>query len=92
MSNELENIAKNLSDTVNGKGGFRMEQIIKLLSTENGKRVLATLMADGGARIKNAAEGAKRGDLGGVSSIISSIAETEDGRQILSELVNNGGK
>ena len=69
-----------------------MEQIIKLLSTENGKRVLATLMADGGARIKNAAEGAKRGDLGGVSSIISSIAETEDGRQILSELVNNGGK
>ncbi len=92
MSNELDSLAKDLSDTVNGKGGFRIEQIIKLLSTESGKRVLASLMADGGARIKNAAEGAKRGDLGGVSSIISSIAETEDGKQILSELMSNNGK
>lgn len=92
MSKDLEHLAENLADTVNGKGNIKMDQIIKLLSTESGKRVLASLMADGGARIKNAAEGAKQGNLDGVSSIISSIAETEDGKQILNELMNSNRK
>ena len=69
-----------------------MEQIIKLLSTESGKRVLAALLSDGGARIKTAAEAAKKGNLTGVQSVISSIAETEEGKTLLNELMNSTGK
>lgn len=92
MSKELEFLAENLADTVNGKGKIKMEQLIKLLSTESGKRVLASLLSDGGTRIKTAAESAKNGDLTGVRSVISSIAETEDGKALLNELMNGTGK
>lgn len=92
MSKELEFLAENLADTVNGKSNIKMEQIIKLLSTESGKRVLAALLSDGGARIKTAAEAAKKGNLTGVQSVISSIAETEEGKTLLNELMNSTGK
>ena len=92
MSNELENLAENLAGTVNGKGSIKIEQIIKLLSTDSGRRVLASLMADGGVRLKAAAEGAKKGDLNGIQSVISSIAETEEGKSLLNELMRGTGK
>ncbi len=92
MSKELEHLAENLADTVNGRGNIKMEQIIKLLSTDRGKRVLASLLSDGGTRIKTAAEAAKKGNLTGVQSIISSIAETEEGKSLLNELMNSSGK
>lgn len=92
MSKDLEHLAENLADTVNGKGNIKMEQIIKLLSTDGGKRVLASLLSDGGARIKSAAEAAKKGNLTGVQSVISSIAETEEGKELLNGLMNRNGK
>lgn len=92
MGNELEGLAKNLADTVNGKGGFKLEHIIRLLSTEGGKRVLASLLSDGGERVKRAAASAKDGDMSGVQAIISSIADTEEGRQLLGELMRESGK
>lgn len=92
MAKDLEHLAENLADTVSGKGNIKMEQIIKLLSTDGGKRVLASLLSDGGAKIKSAAEAAKSGNLTGVQSVISSIAETEDGKTLLSELMNKNIK
>lgn len=88
MDNELQGLAEGLANTVNGKGGFKIEQIVKLLSTDSGKKILAMLMSDGGERVKRAAQGAKGGDLSGVQGIVASIAETPEGRALLSELMN----
>jgi len=87
MSNELDGLAKGLNDAVNGKGGLKLEQVIKLLATENGKKILSLLMSDGGERVKKAAVKAKGGDVSGVQGIISAISETEEGRELLGELL-----
>ena len=89
MGNELEGLVKNLTGAMSGKDELKLEQIIRLLSTDSGKKILASLMADGGENIKRAAAGAKSGDMSGVQSIISSIASTEEGRDVLNELMRN---
>jgi len=86
MGNELENLAMSLGNMVNGKGGASLENLVRILSTDSGKRILATLMSDGGERVKRAATGAKSGDMSGVRDIIASVAETEEGRRLLAEL------
>ena len=92
MGNELEGVAKSLTDAMNGKNSLKLEQIIRLLSTESGKKILASLMADGGENVKRAANGAKNGDMSGVQNIISSIAGTEEGRNVLGELMRDENK
>lgn len=89
MSKELEGLAKNLADAVNGNGGgINLQKALSLFSTESGKKVLAKLLADGGERVRRAASVAKSGDMSGVQSIIASVAETEEGRRLLGELMN----
>ena len=92
MPNELEGLAKNLADSVNGKGGKGLEKIMKALSTESGKRILMSILSDGGEKVRKAATGAKNGDMRGVQAIISSVAETEEGRELLSDLLKNDEK
>lgn len=92
MGNELEGLAKSLADTVGGKGGMNFEKLIRLFSTDSGKRVLVSLLSDGGERVKRAASGAKSGDMSGVQSIVSSIAETDEGKQLLAELMRDAQK
>ncbi len=92
MGNELEGLAKSLADTVGGKGGMNFEKLIKLFSTDSGKKILASLLADGGERVKRAASGAKSGDMSGVQGIISSISETDEGKQLLAELMRDAQK
>lgn len=93
MDKELEVVAEKLSDTVLGKGGgLSFEKVMKLLATPGGKQVLAHLLSDGGQRIKRAAIDAKKGNMNGIREIIASISETEEGRNILGELINNSDK
>lgn len=86
MDNEMEKLAKNLADSVGRSGKMNFEKLIGLLSTENGKKILASLLADGGVRVKKAAELARNGDMSGVGGIIATIASTEEGRALLSKL------
>lgn len=86
MDNEMEKLAKNLADSVGKSGGINFEKLVGLLSSESGKRILASLLSDGGVRVKKAAELAKNGDMSGVGGIISSIAATEEGRELLLKL------
>ncbi len=93
MDNDLSGFAKNLSDTLGGNGKKKaLENIMRLLSTDSGKRVMASLLSDGGERVKRAAEAAKSGDVSGVESIISAMAKTPDGEKLISELREDFGK
>lgn len=90
MDNDLSGFAKNLSDTLSGNGKKKaLENIMRLLSTDSGKRVMASLLSDGGESVKRAAEAAKSGDVSGVESIISAITKTPDGEKLISELRGN---
>ena len=92
MGNDLERLAESLAATVSGKGGISIETLVRMLSTDGGKKILASLMSDGGTRIKNAAVSAKGGDMSGVRDVIASVAETEDGRKLLSDLLKSMNK
>ena len=84
MDNDLSNLAKNITEGFNGKKKHGMlESVARLLSDERGKRVLEKLLSDGGGNVRRAAEAAKNGDVSGVEGIISSIAETAEGRELL---------
>ena len=89
MANELEGLAENLAGKISGNGGIRFEKLIRLFSTDAGKRILASLIADGGDKVKRAAVNAGAGDMSGVQDIIASIAETEEGRALLSEFMKD---
>ncbi len=93
MDKDLENIAGKLADTINGKGaGLSFEKVMKLFASPGGKRVLAHLLSDGGQKIKRAAMDAKNGNTSGIREIIATISETEEGREILSEILSDSGK
>ena len=84
MDNELYALAEKLAGE-RGKGAS-LERVAKLFSTDAGKRVLATLLADGGDSVKRAADAVKSGDVSGIGEIISKVASTPDGEAILDEL------
>ena len=85
MDNEMEKLAKNLADSVGKSEGVNFEKIVSILSTDSGKKVLASLLSDGGVRVKKAAEMAKNGDMSGVGGLIATISSTEEGRNLLSK-------
>ncbi len=90
MGNDLEALAKSLAAATNGAdAGISMDKIVKVLSTESGRKVLAALMSDGGSNVKNAANAAKNGDLSGVMKLISSISSTKDGAEVLSQITDS---
>ena len=84
MDNDTSRLAGALGDMIAGKGGLGgFEGVSRLLSTDSGRRVVSSLLADGGENVKSAAEAAKRGDLSGVEGIIASIAKTAEGAELL---------
>ncbi len=90
MNDEFNSLAEGLSKLISGgNGSATFEKLIKLLSTEKGKKVLAMLLSDGGESVKRAATGAKNGDMSGVYSIMANVASTKEGAEILKELLGN---
>jgi len=84
VDNSLSSLAKSLGDMISGKGKQgSIEGVARLLASESGKRVVASLLADGGERIKLAAEAAKNGDTSGIEGIIASVASSRDGAELL---------
>lgn len=89
MSSDLENLAKNLAATAQGRGaGISIEELAKILSTQDGKRVMSMLLADGGEKLKRAAKDASSGDVSGIRDVISSVASTKEGADILSKIID----
>ena len=90
MENDFSALIRGLMGNANGKAGARaFENIVKVLSTDEGKRVVGELMSDGGERVKKAAAAAKNGDPGALGEIISSIAKTPEGALVLSRILKN---
>ena len=85
MENEMEKLAKSLTDSVGKSGGIKFEKLVGILSTDGGKKILSSLLSDGGVRVRKAAELAKNGDMSGVGEIIATIASTEEGRELLAK-------
>ncbi len=87
MDNDLSFLAKNLSEKLGGDGRKKaLESIVRLLSTDSGKKVMASLLSDGGDALKRVAESAKNGDAGAVAGVISMIASTPEGLELLKTL------
>ena len=87
MDNDISALVKNLTSAINGKkSSISLEQIANILSTDDGKKVLASLLSDGGEKVKKAAEGARHGDISGVEDIISGISHLPEGEKILREI------
>ncbi|MBR5543338.1 MAG: hypothetical protein IKU65_04510 [Oscillospiraceae bacterium] len=91
MADDVSNLAKKLMDKFGG-GKVDFEQVLKLFSTDAGKKVLATLLSDGGNNLKQAAEKAKNGDISGVGEIVSAISSTNEGREILRSITDENLK
>lgn len=93
MSNELDALARGLAESIGGKGaGVNLDGLAKILSTDSGKRVVSSLLSDGGESIKRAAMEAKNGNMSGVQNIIAQINSTPDGAKLLSEIINSTKK
>ncbi len=90
MNEDFNSLAESLAKMISGgNGSVTFERLIKLLSTEKGKKVLAMLLSDGGENVKRAANSAKNGDMSGISSIMANVASTKEGAEILKELLGN---
>ncbi len=81
MDNELYTIARKLAGDK-----ASLERVAKILSTDKGRRVISELLSGGGLNIKDAADAVKRGDVSGIGNVISKIASTQDGAELLDEL------
>ncbi len=93
MSNELESLARGLAEGIGGKGaGINIDGLARILASDSGKRVVASLLADGGENVKHAAQSAQNGDMSGVQNIISQIGSTPDGAKLLSEIISASGR
>lgn len=90
MENDFSALLKGLMGMANGKAGAAsFENVIKILSTDEGKRVISELMSDGGESVKKAAEAAKRGDASGIGEIISRVAKTPEGASVLAQILKS---
>lgn len=84
MDNDISGLVKNITESLEGKNKKGMlENAMRLLSGEKGRKVLEALLSDGGESVRRAAMSAKNGDMKGVEGMISSIAETDEGRELL---------
>lgn len=91
MAEDMSGIAKSIMEKFGGgKGSF--ENVLKLFSSPSGKKVLETLLADGGKSLKAAAEKVKSGDKSGIEDVIASISATDEGKALLEEITGKSSK
>lgn len=65
---------------------FSKEQLRRVLSSEQGKALLALLRADGGTRLKQAAEAVRQGDHARAQQILQPVLQTEQAQALLRAL------
>lgn len=62
------------------------EQLRRILSSEAGRALLALLRADGGARMRQAAEAVRQGEHARAQEILQPVLQTEQAQALLRAL------
>lgn len=65
---------------------FSADQLQRVLDSAEGKQLLALLAADGGGRLRQAAEAVKAGDHARAQAILQPVLQTEQAQALLQKL------
>ena len=65
---------------------FSADQLRRVLGSAAGKQLLALLAADGGGRLRQAAEAVKAGDHARAQAILQPVLQTEQAQALLQKL------
>ena len=65
---------------------FSADQLRRVLGSAEGKQLLALLAADGGGRLRQAAEAVKAGDHARAQAILQPVLQTEQAQALLQKL------
>ena len=65
---------------------FSADQLQRVLDSAEGKQLLALLAADGGGRLRQAAEAVKAGDHTRAQAILQPVLQTEQAQALLQKL------
>ena len=65
---------------------FSADQLRRVLDSAEGKQLLALLAADGGGRLRQAAEAVKTGDHARAQAILQPVLQTEQAQALLQKL------
>lgn len=65
---------------------FSADQLRHVLDSAEGKQLLALLAADGGGRLRQAAEAVKAGDHARAQAILQPVLQTEQAQALLQKL------
>ena len=87
MANDMERLARALMAGTPGKqAAGSMEQLGKLLKTEDGQRLLTLLAAGGADTLKAAAQAALRGDEQSAKAAMAKLLSTREGAELAKKL------
>lgn len=65
---------------------FSMEQLRQVLSSKEGKQLIALLNRDGGKALQQAAQAYKSGDTAGAEALLKPMVQTGEGTELLKKL------
>ena len=65
---------------------FSADQLRRVLDSAEGKQLLALMAADGGGRLRQAAEAVKAGDHARAQAILQPVLQTEQAQALLQKL------
>ena len=82
----MEALAKALLGGAKGTG-TNFDKFAKILTTPQGKAVVEALMSDGGKSLQKAAEDARRGNIDTARRMLSAVAATTEGAEILQKIL-----
>ena len=87
MDKNTKNLTRGLFDEAKSKG-FDMSQVDSIMSSDEGKALMAQLGGPGGDAMKAAAAKAAEGDSAALSNLLTSLMSTPEGRSIAGAAMN----
>lgn len=85
MTNEFDDLLRAFS---NGKRPQNLNEIQKTLASDESRRILAPLMEDGGAAIKQALRDAQRGKTDTARDLVDTLMKTPGGAALITKILN----
>ena len=89
MSKDIENLVKSLLNSPKGAQIMNnMDEINKIISSEQGKKMMQSLSDETGNAVKRAAQAAKDGEADLAKTYISKVLATKEGQEIAKKLMD----
>ena len=85
MANEFENLARAF---LGGKRPQNLDAIKQMLTTDESKEVLSSIMSDGGTSVKRAVSEAQRGKTDSARALVETLMKTPGGAELVTKIVH----